>query len=118
MNKKTLARISISTTLLAPLFVYAQTNVVSILQQTETVLNRVIPILMIVATIVFLWGVIRYITASGDEEKLTEGRRFIVFGLIGLFLMVAIWGVVRALVSQFVVGGGIIPPGVGDIPRP
>ncbi|KKT56395.1 MAG: hypothetical protein UW81_C0017G0028 [Candidatus Giovannonibacteria bacterium GW2011_GWC2_44_9] len=114
MNTKTLVKISLSTALLAPLFAYAA-NVTDILQQTEIILNRIIPILMIIATIVFLWGVIRYITASGEEEKLAEGRRFIVFGLIGLFVMVAIWGVVRALVSQFGVGGGIIPPGPGDI---
>ncbi len=114
MNTKTLVKISLSTALLAPLFVYAA-DVTSILQQTEIILNRVIPILMIIATIVFLWGVIRYITAQGDEDKVGEGRKFIVFGLIGLFIMVAIWGVVRALVSQFGVGGGIIPPGPGDI---
>ena len=90
MNTKTLVKISLSTALLAPLFAYAA-NVTDILQQTEIILNRIIPILMIIATIVFLWGVIRYITASGEEEKLAEGRRFIVFGLIGLFVMVAIW---------------------------
>ncbi|MDP3934774.1 MAG: hypothetical protein Q8Q46_00945 [Candidatus Giovannonibacteria bacterium] len=115
MNIKTLVKISVSAALLAPLFAYAA-DVISILYQTQIILNRIIPILMIIATIVFLWGVIRYITAGGDEDKLKEGKSFIIFGLIGLFLMVAIWGVVRALVSQFGVGGGVIPPGPGDVP--
>ena len=114
MNKKTLTQITASALLTAPLFAYAA-DVTSILIATSDVLNRVIPILMVVATIVFLWGVIRYITAQGDEDKLAEGKRFIVFGLIGLFIMVAIWGVVRALVNQFALQGqGNIPKGPGD----
>lgn len=113
MNK-TLTKIAISSALVLPFFAYAA-DVVSILQNLESILNRVIPILMIVATIVFLWGVIRYITAGGDEEKLADGRRFIIFGLIGLFVMIAVWGVVRALVAQFGVGGGVIPKGPGDV---
>lgn len=116
MNK-TLIKIAIGSGLALPALAYAA-DVVSILHQLEVVLNRVIPILMIVATIVFLWGVIRYITAGGDEEKLADGRRFIIFGLVGLFVMLAIWGVVRAIVAQFGVGGGVIPPGPGDVPRP
>lgn len=88
----------------------------SILDQVDIILSRVIPIIMVIATIVFLWGVIRYITAGGDEEKLKEGRSFIIFGLVGLFVMLAIWGVVRAMVSQFGLGGtGNIPIGPGSL---
>ena len=117
MNKKTLTQITASALFTVPLFAYAAT-VIDVLNGTSAVLNRVIPILMVVATIVFLWGIIRYVTAQGEEDKLTEGKRFIVFGLIGLFIMVAIWGVVRALVNQFSLQQGNIPPGPGDVPPP
>ena len=98
-----------------PLFAYAA-NVLDVLREINTILSTIIPILMVLATVVFLWGVIRYVTASGDEDKLKEGRQFIIFGLIGLFVMVAVWGVVRALVSQFGLQQGNIPPGPGDQP--
>ena len=113
MNKKTLTRIAISFMMASPLLAYAA-NISDILGQIENVLSRVIPILMVLATVVFLWGVIRYITAAGDEDKLKEGRQFIIFGLVGLFVMVAVWGVVRALVSQFQLQNTNIPGG----PRP
>ncbi|OGF63390.1 MAG: hypothetical protein A3J00_01930 [Candidatus Niyogibacteria bacterium RIFCSPLOWO2_02_FULL_45_13] len=112
MNK-TLTKITIGAASLFPLFAFA-TTVETILQQTRQILNSVIPILMVLATIVFLWGVIRYVTASGEEDKIAEGRRFIIFGLIGLFIMVAIWGVVQALVQQYgLTSGGAIPSGPG-----
>jgi len=65
------------------------------------ILDLVIPILFAIATIVFFWGIILYITSGGDEEKRKEGRGFIIYGLIGLFVMVAVWGIVNVLVGFF-----------------
>ena len=114
MNKKTLAKIAFSVAASAPVFAYAA-NVQSILGQVSQILNSIIPILMILATVVFLWGVITYITAGGDEEKAKAGRGYIIWGLIGLFAMVAVWGLVLALVSTFQVGGQAIPSSVGQL---
>jgi hypothetical protein len=90
-------------------------TVESVLGVITDLLNLIIPILMILATVVFLWGVITYITAGGDEEKAKTGRSYIIWGLIGLFAMVAVWGLVLALVSTFGVGGQGIPSSPGSI---
>lgn len=89
--------------LLLPLLTYAQT-VGTILEKISDILNITIPVLMILATLVFLWGIITYITASGDEEKLKGARMYIIWGLIGLFVMVAVWGLVQVLLNTFGVG--------------
>lgn len=86
-----------------------------VLNTTDRVLQQVIPILLLVGTIVFLWGVITYLTAGPDEEKQAYGKYLIVYGLVGLFIMVAIWGIVRVLTSTFGVGGERIPRDVGGI---
>ena len=39
--------------------------------------NSVVPILFAAATIVFFWGIVKYISAAGDEEKVAEGRKYI-----------------------------------------
>ncbi len=81
-------------------------------------LNLVIPILFLVASIVFLAGVIMYITAGGAEDKIQKGKKYIIWGLIGLFVMVAVWGLVRLIIS-FVFGGTFLPsraPQIPDIP--
>lgn len=89
-----------------PFFSHAQT-INTILQDISEILNTVIPILMILATLLFLWGIIQYITAAGDEEKLKGARQFIIWGLIGLFVMVAVWGLVNVLLNTF----GVSTPG-------
>ncbi|MBI2023395.1 hypothetical protein HYT01_02405 [Candidatus Giovannonibacteria bacterium] len=114
MNRKSIYKIAITTAYALPFLAFAQ-NVQSALQTVQTILNAIIPILMILATIVFLWGVIKYITAGGDEEALKTGRSYMIFGLIGLFVMVAVWGIVTLLVNTFGVGGRTIPLGPGTI---
>ena len=88
----------------------------TIINQITSLLNRVIPILFLIATIVFFWGIILYITSGGDEEKRTEGRQYIIYGLIGLFVMIAVWGIVNVLIGFFFPGGLGPTPGVPDIP--
>ncbi len=97
-----------------PLLVLAQT-VDTVLSRTDRILQNVIPILLVIGTIVFLWGVITYITAGADEEKQKYGKWLILYGLIGLFAMVAIWGIVRVLTNTFGVGGQRIPRDIGGI---
>lgn len=118
---KTLTKIAIISVAAIPLLASAQITcpglsgqgtICGILVTIDGILRAVVPILMVLATVVFLWGVVRYVTAGGDEDKLKEGRQFIIFGLIGLFVMVAVWGIVAALVRSFGVGGGI-PSGPG-----
>ena len=111
MNKN-LLKIAVSAGVILPMFAYAAT-VFTALQTIEDVISRIIPIIMAVATIVFLWGIVMYITAAGDEKKAVTAKSYITSGLIGLFFMVAIWGIVRALVATFGVGGEGIPIGPG-----
>lgn len=99
---------------LAPAIAAAQT-VQSVLSIVKTILDTVVPILLILATIVFIWGVIVFITAGASEEKKTYGRYLIMYGLVGLFAIVAVWGVVRVLTNTFGVGGQGIPTNPGSI---
>lgn len=91
-------------------------DISSVLRTLTTILAGIIPILMGLATIVFLWGVIGYIFAGDDEEKRKTFKAYIGWGIIGLFSMVAVWGLVRAIVASF----GLYAPwwGSGTPPYP
>lgn len=64
--------------------------------------NVFVPLLFAVAFIVFLYGVaMKYILSNGDETKVEEGHKLILWGLIGFFVMVSVWGMVNILVDTF-----------------
>lgn len=109
---KKLRDLAVISSLAFPLVAAAQT-IETILTRLQSILNQIIPILMIIATIVFLWGVIGYITAGGDEEKRRDSKSYIIWGLVGLFALVAVWGIVKVLVTTFGLGGVGTPTGPG-----
>jgi len=113
MNTKTLAKIALGIAVLTPLFAYAAADILTIMTQIRGILNFAIPTLMVLATVVFLWGVILYVVAGSDEEKVATAKSYILTGLVGLFVMIAVWGIVQAIVQQFGLKAesDIIPPG-------
>ena len=120
--KKFISTLGVVAAGLLPLSVLAQiiggtgvtasgTQVTSILTQVLTVLNIVMPIVLGLGVIYFIWGVVQYVTAK-DEEKKKEGRGIMIMGIIGIFIIASIWGLV-ALIAGFTgvgQGGGISNP--------
>lgn len=76
-------------------------NAETLISRITDILNLVVPLLIGVAVVIFLFGVVKYITAGGDEAKRTEARNTMIFGIIGLFVMVSVWGLVNVLLGTF-----------------
>ena len=68
---------------------------------TEDIINKLAPLLIAIAVIILLIGIINYIRAGDDEEKRTKGKNEMLYGIIGLFVMVSIWGLVAILSGTF-----------------
>lgn len=56
--------------------------------------TTLVPILMGCAVVVFFWGVVKFVAHAGDEKAVEEGKQLIIWGLIGIFVIVALWGFV------------------------
>lgn len=69
----------------------------------------IIPLIVAVAGLYFMWGVISYVTAGGAEEKRTEGRNMMIYGIIALFVMISVWGLVNILVKTFDITDETVP---------
>ena len=95
--------------LLTPFFALAVSDLFGLISLVITILNWAIPLLIGVAVVVFLWGVVQYITAGGDEEKRKEARNMMIWGIVGLFVMVAVWGLVWLLLNTFNLNTGTPP---------
>lgn len=59
-----------------------------------------VPALITLAIAYFIWGVIQFISAS-DEEAKKMGRTKIINGLIGLFVIMAFWGIIAVVKNTF-----------------
>jgi uncharacterized membrane protein (GlpM family) len=72
--------------------------------QIQKILNAIIPFLMTLGLLYFIWGVVRYVIAGGDEDK-SKGRDHIIYGLIGLSVIVGVWGLVNMITKTFGLSG-------------
>ncbi len=71
-----------------------------ILCKISDLLNLVVPILVALGVIYFIWGVISYVIGT-DEETKASGRQKIIYGIIGLAVIVGVWGLVKILNTTF-----------------
>ena len=63
--------------------------------------SAILPFVFAIAVLVLIWGIFQFVTSGGDEEKRKKGRDTIVWGVIFLFVMLAIVGLVNLLVKTF-----------------
>lgn len=66
-----------------------------------TLVKGVIPLLFSLAVVGFIWGIIQYFLNPDNEEKRKAGKSFMIWGLIALFVMVSVWGLVGVLGETF-----------------
>jgi len=66
----------------------------------------VVPLIFAFAFAAFIWGIVNYFFLHGDDEKgRGEGRQFILWGVIGMVVLLSVWGFVNLLLSTL----GIAP---------
>lgn len=77
----------------------------NLLGTISSIFGILIPILVTFAVIWVIVGVIKYATGKDDEAK-NEGRKTMIHGIIALFVIVSIWGLVAILNQTFGIGQG------------
>jgi len=69
----------------------------------SVILNPLISLLFGLALVYFLWGLAEVVFAGDEEEKRKIGRNHIMWGIVGMFIMVAVYGIlhlVSATITQ------------------
>jgi len=103
--KRILASVSVS---LLPIIAYAQykptSGVSGLIALLGSLLSAALPVLISLAVVWFIWNVFRYVIAGSDEEK-TKARVNMIWGIVGIFVMVSIWGLVSILSNTFGTNG-------------
>ncbi len=86
-----------------PVFALAQERISTfegLVNKFINIIQLVVPLIFAIALVAFLWGIFQYFF-SGEEKK-EEAKSFLLYSLIGLFVMVSVWGLVRVLTGTFV----------------
>lgn len=88
----------------APLLAFAQVRSIydAGTAVTQIINGVLVPLVFAIAFIVFIWGIFQYLILGGHDDEVREkGKQLMLFGLIGFFLMVSVWGLVNILVGTF-----------------
>jgi hypothetical protein len=75
-----------------------------LLANIQNILNTIVPILIMIGVVYFVWGVVRYMIADSEEAK-TKGKDSIIYGLIGFSVIIGLWGLVNIVVNTFKLEG-------------
>ena len=110
--------IYIGTALALPLLSFAQiTDVQSLGSSIIGIINgTLVPVIFALAFIVFIFGVFKYFILGGhDDEAKKSGKSLMLWGLIGFFVMVSVWGLVNILTGTFNVNNGSTNAPTGNV---
>ena len=76
--------------------------------KVKSLLNMIVPLLIAFAVVFFLFGLIKYVT-SGDAEDKSAARSYMIWGVVAIFVMTAVWGLVALLSNTLGLQNGPIP---------
>lgn len=101
--------------LLAPISAFAQTKTTSgstCISSPKTIAdlityliclvnNMIIPLIITLMVVLFLWGIFKYFFQSDDKNAKKDGQEFIKWGLIAITIVFTVWGFVGFIKRSF-----------------
>ncbi len=88
--------------LLLPSLVLAQAGTISgLIKSIVDILGLLVPLIFALALLYFFWGLGQFILNAGSEDGREKGKHVMLWGVIALFVMVSIWGIVGILDDTF-----------------
>ena len=75
----------------------------------DIILNPAIGVVFALGLFLFVWGLVQFLRALSMGGKTDEGKQHMLYGIIGMFIMVSVYGIISLLSNTF--GLGINPRG-------
>lgn len=66
-----------------------------------SIFNVVVPLIFSLALLAFLWGILQYVIFPGSEDRKSTGKQVMIWGIVVLSVMTAVWGIVSLLSTAF-----------------
>jgi ABC-type nickel/cobalt efflux system permease component RcnA len=105
-QKNTSKKIALALLLIsvAPSFASAQaTDFKGVVSLLIGLIQSLIPLVVALTLLVFIWGVFQLVRSNSEDSR-KEALGIITYGVVSLFVMVSVWGLVAILTSTFFAG--------------
>jgi uncharacterized membrane protein YidH (DUF202 family) len=79
------------------------------------IINPLIILLFALAFVFFLYGVFEFLSNAENDEKKTVGKSHMIWGIIGLTIMMGVWFILGVIMSTFNING--IDPQKGTVDK-
>ena len=67
----------------------------------SAILFPLMTLMMAVALLMFLWGMYEYVLNADDEGARSTGKTHMLYGVIGLFVMISALGILKIAAGTF-----------------
>jgi hypothetical protein len=67
----------------------------------RVILNPIIVLLFAIAFLYFFFGLFQFINSAGEAEGREEGKKKVIWGLVGMFIMFSAYGLIHLVLSTF-----------------
>jgi hypothetical protein len=77
----------------------------------QYILNPLILLLFSIALAIFVYGIFQFVRNTGNEkaESYVNGKRAMLYGIIGMFVMVSAFAIIRFILAAFGLDADIYP---------
>ena len=69
----------------------------------QFIVNPIIYLMIGVSVVVFLWGIVEFIAKFDNEDVKERGKRNMLWGLIGMFIMFGVFGIINLILGTFAI---------------
>ncbi len=77
---------------------------------SDSIINPLIYFLFALAVVYFLWGSMEFMLNQDNEEKKTEGRSHMLWGVMGIAIMMSVWAILGVVLSTLGINKSEIDP--------
>ena len=73
------------------------------------ILNPLLSLMFFVAFLIFIWGIVLFVAGAAEDKKREEGKKAMMYSLIGMFIMIAVYGIIRFVLNTFGISTDVYP---------
>lgn len=95
-----------------PTIAICTTDLCRLVLEFGGIIQMLIFITASLALLVFFWGLVKYIAKADDPSAKEQGKNIMTYGVIALFVLFFIWGILYFIQDAFFIGDieSVSPP--------